>query len=303
MNLRELEYLVALDEERHFNRAAERCFVSQPTLSGQLKKLEQSLGVQLVERSTRQVLMTDVGLAVVAQARKVLMASKAIGEIAESFHDVMAGDLQMGLIPTIAPYLLPQIMPALGQQFPDLKLWLHEYQTPQLLAMLKGGELDVVIQALPVGGHDFCEITLFSEPFFLALHHSHPLAQQPQVTLDQLRDQDLLLLQAGHCLREHALDICLQAGAHESSRFHATSLETLRYMVGEGVGMTLMPEMAISLHPQQRAICYLPFAEPVPMRRIGLLYRKESYRRPLFEQLAEVIHQKMAETNERVSNE
>ncbi len=304
MNLRELEYLVALDEERHFNRAAERCFVSQPTLSGQLKKLEQSLGVQLVERSTRQVLMTDVGLAVAAQARKVLMAAKGIGEIAESFHDVMAGDLQMGLIPTIAPYLLPQIMPGLGQRLPGLKLWLHEYQTPQLLTMLKGGELDLVIQALPIGEHDFCEVMLFSEPFLLALHRDHPLAQQPRITLNQLQDQELLLLQAGHCLRKHALDICLQAGARESKRFHATSLETLRYMVGEGVGMTLMPEMAIPRHKEgQGVIRYLPFVEPVPMRRIGLLYRKGSYRQPLFERLAEVIRQSAGETNGRVSDE
>ena len=198
MNLRELEYLVALDEERHFNRAAQRCFVSQPTLSGQLKKLEQSLGIQLVERNTRRVLMTDAGLAVVKQARKVLMAAKEIRAIAESFHDIMAGELQMGLIPTIAPYLLPQMMSDLGQHFPHLKLWLHEYQTPQLLDMLKRGELDLIIQALPIDHHDFCEVTLFSEPFYLALHRDHPLAQQAQVSLDQLQGQDLLLLQAGH---------------------------------------------------------------------------------------------------------
>ncbi len=292
MNLRELEYLVALDEERHFNRAAQRCFVSQPTLSGQLKKLEQSLGTQLVERHTRRVLMTDAGAAVAQQARKVLMAAKEIRDIAESFHDIMAGELQMGLIPTIAPYLLPQVISSLGQHFPHLKLWLHEYQTSQLLEMLKRGELDLIIQALPIGSHDFCEVTLFSEPFYLALHQDHPLAQQEQISLDQLQGQDLLLLQAGHCLREHVLDVCLLAGALENQHFHATSLETLRYMVGEGMGMTLMPEMAIPA-PQEghHGILYLPFVDPKPVRRIGMLYRKGSYRQPAFEQLADVIRQ------------
>ncbi len=290
MNLRELEYLVALEKERHFNRAARRCFVSQPTLSGQLKKLEQALGIQLVERHTRQVLMTDAGLAVAKQARKVLMAAKEIRDIAESFHDIMAGELQMGLIPTIAPYLLPQVISDLGQHFPQLKLWLHEYQTATLLDMLKRGELDLIIQALPIDHHDFCEVTLFSEPFFLALHRDHPLAQQAQVSLDQLQGEDLLLLQAGHCLREHVLDVCLLAGALENQHFHATSLETLRYMVGEGMGMTLMPQMATPLQSERRDnIVYLPFEEPKPMRRIGMLYRKESYRQPTFERLAEVI--------------
>ena len=281
MNLRDLEYLVAVDEEGHFNRAAERCFVSQPTLSGQLKKLEEQLGVQLIERSTRRVLMTDVGRAVAAQARRVLSASRGIREIAESFHDPMAGDLQVGLIPTLAPYLLPQIMPMLREQYPRLKLWLHEQQTSVLMERLRQAELDLLILALPVPTHEFVEVDLFREPFWLAVPSSDPLARCEQASLADLHGRELMLLEEGHCLREHALDVCLTAGVSKHNAFQATSLETLRHMVGEGMGSTLIPQLAV---PEKRdgEVLYRPFAEPVPSRRIGMLYRKGSYRAEAF---------------------
>ena len=281
MNLRDLEYLVAIDDERHFNRAAERCFVSQPTLSGQIKKLEEQLGVQLIERSTRKVVMTDVGLAVASQARRVLSAARGIREIAESFHDPMAGDLQLGLIPTLAPYLLPQIMPALREQYPRLKLWLHEQQTAILMERLRNAELDLLILALPVPAHEFVEVDLFREPFWLALPGNDPLARRKQASLDDLQQRELMLLEEGHCLREHALDVCLTAGATRNSAFQATSLETLRHMVGEGMGSTLIPQLAV---PERRdgEVRYLPFKAPVPSRRIGMLYRKGSYRAEAF---------------------
>ncbi len=252
------------------------------------------LGVQLVERNTRHVVMTDVGLAVVKQARKVLQDVQVIKEIASSFEDPMAGDLQLGLIPTIAPYLLPQIMPVMKQHFPKLKLWLHEYQTDILLDKLQNGQLDILIQALPIAPHSFVEHELFSEPFWLATHKDHPLAKQQEVSLAQLAGQEMLLLQEGHCLREHALDVCLLAGAMEDQRFFATSLETLRHMVGEGMGITLLPEMAVPKKPDENSsICYRPFTLPAPVRRIGLLYRKGSYRETSFMQIAEVISQVM----------
>ncbi len=292
MNLRELEYLVAVDEERHFNRAAQRCFVSQPTLSGQLKKLEEELGVQLVERNTRQVMMTDVGGAVAAQARKVLMEAKGIREIAATYADPMAGELQMGLIPTIAPYLLPQIMPQFKARFPKLRFWLHERRTAVLLDLLREGTLDLMIQALPVEGDDFATIELFSEPFWLVVYSGHPLAEREFVTMEDLKGEEVMLLAEGHCLRKHALDVCLLAGALEDQRFHATSMETLRHMVGEGMGITLIPQMAIPATKRDNAgLIYIPFADPVPQRRIGLLHRQGSYREQTFHRLAAVIRE------------
>lgn len=292
IKLRDLEYLVAVEEERHFHRAAERCFVSQPTLSGQLKKLEERLGVQLIERSTRQVVMTDVGRVVTEQARRLLSQARGIEEIAQSFHDPMAGELKLGLIPTLAPYLLPQIMPAMKKRFPRLKLWLYEQQTAQLLERLRSAELDLVILALPVASDELVELDLFREPFWLALPQGDPLAKRKQVNLSDINERELMLLEEGHCLREHALDVCLSAGASEYAGFHATSLETLRHMVGEGMGITLMPQLALPGRlSKEDPVAYLPFPTPPPSRRIGMLYRKGSYRETAFLAIAETIRE------------
>ncbi len=290
MKLRDLEYLVALAEEGHFAHAAERCFVSQPTLSGQLKKLEEELGVLLVERTSRQVVMTEAGRAVTVQARRVLAEAREIKGIAESFHDPMAGALQIGLIPTVAPYLLPLIMPRLRQAYPNLKLWLHEQQTHVLMERLRNAELDLLILALPVPSHDFVEVDLFREPFQLAVPASDPLSQQASAQLGDLNEREVMLLEEGHCLREHALDVCFRAGASEYGAFHATSLETLRHMVGEGMGITLMPELAVPRHTAKNdAVRYLPFTGPVPSRRIGMLYRSGSYREETFSRIADEV--------------
>jgi LysR family hydrogen peroxide-inducible transcriptional activator len=290
MNLRDLEYLVAVDEERHFHKAAERCFVSQPTLSGQLKKLEDELGVMLVERTRRQVVMTDVGEAVAQQARKVLAEVKTIKEIVQTFGDPMAGELHVGLIPTLAPYLLPRIMPALRKHYPKLKLWLHEYQTGVLLEKLRRAELDLLILALPVDTDEFAELDLFTEPFLLAVPRNEELAQQSIITLGELSEREMLLLEEGHCLRGQALDVCYTAGATENVGFHASSLETLRHMVGEGMGITLMPELAVpTKQTKQDAIRYLPFKDPKPSRRVGMLYRNGSYRAETFIEIQKLI--------------
>ncbi len=295
MNLRELEYLVAIDEECHFNRAAERCFVSQPTLSGQLKKLEQELGVMLVERDTRKVSMTDVGTAVAQQARKILTEVKAIKEITQSFDDPMAGELQVGLIPTVAPYLLPEIIPELKNKFPRLILWLHEHLTTVLLEKLKNADLDLLILALPVDTDEFSEIDLLLENFWLAVPSHKKLSKKNTIQMMDLNEQEMLLLEEGHCLRGQALDVCFSAGAKENKAFQATSLETLRYMVSEGIGMTLLPELAV---PKKRnksdSICYIPFSDPKPTRRIGLLYRQGSYREETYQKIAQVIKDKLS---------
>jgi len=289
MNLRELQYLVAVDEERHFHKAAERCFVSQPTLSGQLKKLEQELGVLLVERSKRQVAMTEVGRVVADKARTILAEVKGIREVVETFHDPMAGEMHVGLIPTVAPYLLPLVMPAFKKAYPKLKLWLHEYQTALLLEKLHRAELDLLILALPVNTDEFAELNLCLEPFQLAVPRTAGSEfAQPLIRLGDLENREVLLLEEGHCLRGQALDVCFTAGAKENTGFHASSLETLRHMVGEDMGMTLMPELAVPAKPGA-GIRYIPFKGEVPHRDIGLCWRKSSPREPLLEKLAEVL--------------
>lgn len=290
MNLRDLEYLIAVDDERHFNKAAERCFVSQPTLSGQLKKLEEELGVLLIERTNRRVAMTEAGKAVVGKAREILVGVKDIRDIASSFQNPMTGDLRVGIIPTIAPYLLPIIMPAINKQFPQLTVWLYEYQTEVLIEKLANAEMDVLILAFPVETHDFVELDIFREPFRLAIKKGHELARQKSVNLGDLSTNEIMLLEDGHCLRGHVLDVCLLAGAREQKQFQATSLETLRQMVGEGIGITLMPELAVPARVKRDdTVRYIEFSDPKPNRRIGMLYRQHSYREPVFENLADMI--------------
>ena len=290
MNLRELEYLVALDEERHFHRAAERCFVSQPTLSGQLKKLEKELGVLLVERNNRQVAMTEAGSAIAEQARRVLADINGIKDTAQFYHDPMVGELRVGMIPTVAPYLLPVIMPSLNKQFPKLKFWLYEYQTYVLLEKLARAELDLLILALPIETHEFTELDLFREPFRLAINKTEALARKNEINMGDISGREMLLLEEGHCLRGHILEACSMAHIKQRAEFQATSLETLRHMVGEKIGMTLIPELAV---PEKRRktdlVQYVEFSDPKPNRRIGMIYRKNSYREETFIEINELI--------------
>ncbi len=290
MNLRELEYLVALADERHFHKAAARCFVSQPTLSGQLKKLEQELGVVLVERNNRQVNMTAAGLKIAQQAREVLAGVRQIREMANAFEEPMSGELHLGIIPTLAPYLLPLIIPALNKRFTKLRFWLYEYQTATLVQKLCQADLDLLLLALPVEARGCSQIQLFREPFRLAVRKDHGLVKNKSVTLADIRGRPMLLLEEGHCLRGQVLDVCSRAKATVQSHFQATSLETLRHMVAEGMGMTLIPELAVpSRSARREQVRYLEFSDPKPARRIGLLYRKGSYREPCFAAIAEAV--------------
>lgn len=290
MNLKELEYLIAVDDERHFHRAAEKCFVSQPTLSGQLKKLEDELGVLLVERNNRQVSMTEVGKEIALRARTVIAGVKEIKTLAQTYHDPMVGELRVGIIPTVAPYLLPIIMQPLNKHFPKLKIWLYEYQTHVLLEKLRNADLDCLILALPIEKHEFIEQDLFREPFRLAVKKGQQLAKQKLINMSDIAHQELLLLEEGHCLREHVLDACVLAGVQEKGQYQATSLETLRHMIGEGMGMTLMPELAVPTKTTKAdSIRYLEFSDPKPNRRIGMLYRKNSYREEMFDNISELI--------------
>jgi LysR family transcriptional regulator, hydrogen peroxide-inducible genes activator len=245
LSLRALGYLAALAETLHFGKAAERCFVSQPTLSAQLRKLEEQLGVQLVERG-QQVRLTPIGERVVERAIRVLDEAREIEELARNFQDPLAGDVRIGLIPTVGPYLLPHIAAELREQFPRLKLLLLEHQTHALVELLKSGEVDVGILALPIPPERLVTRALYTETFQVALPAAHRLARRKRIKLTDLDGESLLLLEEGHCLRDQALAACRLARVREAPDFRATSLETLRQMVAAGVGITLLPSRLAS---------------------------------------------------------
>ncbi|MGE0580826.1 MAG: LysR substrate-binding domain-containing protein [Steroidobacteraceae bacterium] len=290
LKLRDLRYLVAVADTRHFGRAATACHVSQPTLSAQLKKLEAYLGVQLIERGTRRASLTGAGQRVVARARAMLEAGDDIVEIARSFGDPLAGRLRLALLPTIGPYLLPRITPRLRKALPRLELLLYEYQTAPMLERLRAGEIDAGILALPVDLDGLEALPLYDEPFVLVAPADHRLAKGGPVRTADLAGEAVLLLEDGHCLRDQALDICSRAGLHEKQDFRATSLETLRQMVASGAGVTLLPELATrGAYGAARGVAVRAFAKPAPVRRIGVIWRRTSARREAIEAVARVI--------------
>lgn len=290
MNLRDLKYLVALMDHKHFGQAAEACFVSQPTLSTQIKKLEDELGVPLVERSSRHVMLTDVGLEIASRARAVLDEVNQMRELARRTRDPEAGTIRMGIFPTLAPYLLPHVIPQLRKRFPKLTLLLTEEKTEEVLRRLRDGRLDAAVLALPVADSALHEEFLFEEQFLLAVPDTHAIAKRKKITGADLDGLDLLLLEDGHCLREHALAVCRLSGADEQSGFRATSLETLRQMVGSGVGITLMPALAVQppVAPMP-GLRLLRFSADPPSRRIGLVWRRSSAFSPFLKRMAKVL--------------
>jgi LysR family hydrogen peroxide-inducible transcriptional activator len=290
MNLRDLRYLVALAEHKHFGRAAEASFVSQPTLSTQIKKLEDELGVALVERTPRKVLLTEVGREIAQRAREVLNEVDQIRSIARRTLDPESGTVRLGIFPTLGPYLLPHVVPRIRERFPRLELLLVEEKTEVLLRQLREGRLDAAILALPVHDDQLHAEFLFEEPFLLAVPEQHELAQRKALKLDDIADQSLLLLEDGHCLRDQALEVCHRAGASEKSGFRATSLETLRQMVAANVGMTLLPTLAVK-PPVARSenIHLLQFRGDAPSRRIAMLWRKSSALAPFLKKLSAVV--------------
>jgi LysR family transcriptional regulator, hydrogen peroxide-inducible genes activator len=290
LKLKDLRYLVALADERHFGRAAARCFVSQPTLSAQLKKLEAYLGVQLIERAPNNVSLTAAGEAIVARARRMLEAADEVVALARSQRDPLAGPLRVALLPTIGPYLLPRVAPLMRKALPRLELRLYEYQTGPMLTKLHAGELDVGILALPVELAGLESRELYREPFLVALPERHPLAARESLRLADLKDQKLLLLEEGHCLRDQALEVCSRVGVRDQQDFRATSLETLRQMVATGAGITLLPELAGSgAYRSAKGVALRPFVRPGPVRHIGAVWRKSSARLAAIEALAQLI--------------
>ncbi len=296
MNLRDLEYLAAVADYRHFGKAAEACYVSQPTLSTQLKKLEAGLGVELIERAPRHVMLTPAGERVVARARVILAEADAIRGIARHAQDPRAGTLRLGAFPTIAPYLLPHVVPQLRRDLPALELLLVEEKTPILLDQLRAGRLDAAVLALPIDDDSMYAEPLFREEFVLAVPADHRLAGQAgddrnvPVGLDALVGERVLLLADGHCLRDQALAVCHTAGVGERDGFRATSLETLRHMVGAGAGVTLLPMLSVT-DPvaASPSVALRRFADPAPHRDVALVWRRSSVLGQLLPEVARVL--------------
>ena len=292
MNLRDLKYLVALADHKHFGKAAAASFVSQPTLSTQIRKLEEELGVSLVERAPRKVMLPPAGRDAAERARRIVAKVEQMKEAARRSQDPEAGTVRLGIFPTLGPYLLPHVVPRIRERFPQLELLLVEEKSEVLLSRLREGRLDAGLLALPVHDDQLHAEFLFEEPFLLAVPETHPLARRDALKLDELSDQKLLLLEDGHCLRDQALEVCRLSGANEKSEFRATSLETLRQMVAADVGITLLPTLAVK-PPVARSdnIHLLGFSDSHPSRRIAMLWRKSSAMHGFLLKLAEVFKQ------------
>ena len=294
MTLTELRYIVAVARERHFGRAAETCFVSQPTLSVAVKKLEEELGVTLFERGPGEVSVTPGGQKIVEQAQRVLEEASRIREIAAAGKDPLAGPLRLGAIYTIGPYLLPKLIPILRRTAPAMQLLIQENFTHRLAEELRSGEVDVILIALPFEAPGVMTRAVYDEPFMVAVPKGHPWEGRKRVTSEELTSESLLLLGEGHCFRDQVLEICHTVRARERSPLAKTveggSLETIRQMVAGGVGITVLPATSTTTTGgASDLIRILPFARPAPTRRVGLAWRRSFPRPEAIEALRKAI--------------
>ena len=303
MTLTELRYAVALAREKHFGRAAAACFVSQPTLSVAIRKLESELGVTLFERSMQDVHVTPVGEQVVAQAQQVLSQVSAIKEMVVQGRDPLNGPLHIGVIYSIAPYLLPNLMAYMFKTHPQMPLIVQEQYTHNLIEWVKQGKLDAAILALPFSDSGLAVEALYDESFFVTLPQTHPLAKKTQITSHELRKESLLVLGAGHCFREHVLEATPDAPLYKveedglQRNFEGSSLETLRYMAAAGIGITVLPALAVPKHADEDHLAYVPLMHGkksdahVPHRRIVLIWRKNFSREAACHALAQAVRE------------
>ena len=303
MNLRDLEYFVAVAQYRHFGKAAKFCFASQPTLSGQIKKLEEELGVILFERNNRKVRLSEAGGVIFQKAQKILSQVKELGELAQEFIDPSVGVLHLACIPTMAPYFLPLILPLIKEYFPQLKVYLYEWTTAQIVSALREGRVDIGLLALPLLEKDLFEIPLGVEEFYLGLPKRHPFAADNVVNLSDLRNEKLLLLEEGHCFRHQALEFCRQIGAGENLSFRATSFETIKRMIILNGGLTLVPELTARQWMEHQELAILQFNSPVPSRQVGFIYRNMSAKKNLFDKLASCCEIKIASVLGKSTNQ
>ena len=277
-SMKQLQYLVALADTRHFGQAAERCHITQSTLSAGIRDLESVLGTVVAERSNRRVVITHGGARIADKARWVLRQAEEIMELARADRSPMTGDMRLGVIPTIGPFLLPQVLPALRDRFPALTIYLREEQTVPLLARLANGELDVALIALPYETEDFSTEVIFDDEFLFACHQDHPLAGRAEVSAEALAGAELLLLEEGHCLRGHTLDVCRIGDERARAQFEASSLHTLVQMVAAGIGVTLIPRLAVDAQITRGSdISLARFGAPA-FRQIALAWRQTSLR-------------------------
>ena len=298
MTLTELKYIVAVSRQRHFGHAAESCFVAQPTLSVAIKKLEDELGVIIFERGGTEISMTPLGAQIVAQAERVLEQTAAIKELSKQNKDPLAGQFRLGIIYTVAPYLLPTLVKSMIETVPQMPLILQEQFTVRLLEMLRQGELDAAIMALPFSDHGLLVQPLYDEPFVVALPKQHPWAARSTISSEELKSETMLLLGNGHCFRDQVLEVCPEMARFSTSgdgiarTFEGSSLETIRHMVASGIGITVLPQASVpDIHAKDGMLRYVPLAAPVPSRRIVIAWRKSFTRRVAIEAIRAAVLQ------------
>ena len=293
--LRQLKFLVALSDSRHFGRAAEACFVSQSTLSAAIQALEEALGVTLFERTRRSVAPTSIGLEIAGRARSILKEAEDLVDAALAAQEPLSGPFRLGVIPTVGPFLLPRVLPQLREAAPRLKIYLREEQTAPLLERLERGEIDAAILALPVALGNVESENLALDRFFVVCSPAHRLARMPAARPQDIATEDLLLLEDGHCLREHALAACALEGARRNIAFQGTSLQTLLMMAANGLGVTLVPEMAVVAGVLKGLDLHaIPLEGENPTRRIALVWRRRAGRKETFHLIADVLRQGFA---------
>jgi LysR family hydrogen peroxide-inducible transcriptional activator len=294
LSLRQLQYVVAVADSLGFHKAAARCHVSQPTLSAQVALLESVLGVRLFERDRRRVLVTPAGEAICGRARRVLLEVDDLLSTAERAQSPFAGTLRLGVIPTMAPYVLPELTPAITKNYPDLGLIFQEEKTADLVRALEDGTLDAGIAALESELGDTAHVELARDDFVVALPKQHPLAKKKQLGQDELEGERVLLLDEGHCFRAQALALCGKVNA-VATTFRGTSLATLAQMVSSGAGITLLPALSVSVENRRGQLEIRPFSKPVPRRTVVLVWRKSTPFAPAFEELGGVLKQSLAQ--------
>ncbi|WP_151636757.1 hydrogen peroxide-inducible genes activator [Noviherbaspirillum aerium] len=296
MTLTELKYIVAVAREKHFGHAAEACFVAQPTLSVAIKKLEDELGVTIFERGGTEISMTPLGSQIVAQAERVLEQTAAIKEIAKQNKDPLAGPLRLGVIYTVAPYLLPPLVKTMIETVPQMPLVLQENFTTKLIELLRQGELDAAIMALPFADQGLMVQPLYDEPFVVALPKHHAWASRDAIDAEELKSETMLLLGNGHCFRDQVLEVCPEMARFSTSgdgiarTFEGSSLETIRHMVASGIGITVLPQASVpDMQAKDGMLRYVPFKEPGPSRRVVIAWRKSFTRRPAIEAVRQAV--------------
>jgi LysR family hydrogen peroxide-inducible transcriptional activator len=288
ITLRQLRYLTSLARHRHFGRAAADCAVTQPALSMQVRALECEIGAELVERRPGEIALTDTGLDVAQRAEQILTATRDLVDFARH-RDVLSGRLALGIIPTLAPYILPRVLPRLQADYPQLRLEVRETQTKTLLDELNRGELDAVMLALPADGADMETLALFDDAFLLAVPAADVLSARSRVGVEDVDQHRLILLEEGHCLRDQALAFCATSRRDAPAGLGATSLATVMQMVANGYGVTLLPEVAVDAEVRDKRVKLLRFSAPEPARTIGLAWRRTSPRRKDFQALGQII--------------